>query len=64
VGQEGRLDLQGGDLVAAGLDNIHTAAPENAIEAVFLHGQVAGQEPAIPKRFLRFLRLAPIFQTL
>jgi len=62
VGAEHFFDFEGGNLVAAGFENVHARAAEEAVGAVFDHGRVAGSKPAVHKRVSRLIGLAPVFR--
>ena len=56
------LNLQGRDLVAAGLDDIDTLSSKNAVQAVFDHSDVARLKPALAKRVAGRFWSPPVFQ--
>ena len=62
MGSEHLLDLQGGDLVAAALDDVDARSTEQPIRAVFEDGDVAGPEPAVVKRLARAVRPLPVLR--
>src|SRR6516162_4118029 len=56
------LNLQGGDFVPAGFQDVDVRAPENAIDAIFDDRSIASSEPAIAEGFSRGFWLTPVFQ--
>ena len=62
VGQQHAFDFQRGQLVAAGLDDVHRGAAHDAVVAVLDHRHVAGAEPAVDKALAGGFLVAPVFE--
>jgi hypothetical protein len=58
--QKRGLDLEGAELVAAALDDVHAQTAHDAVVATLKHRHVARAEPAIFKTLLRGLSAVPI----